>query len=64
MWRQINIIYMWYLGLAVKRLRFINCLNASTNNCATLRNQSLCRGTVILHKNDETNNSSGLHFKA
>ena len=45
-----------HLDLVVKQLYYISCLNA----CATFRNQKLCCGTVFLHKNDETENSSGL----
>ena len=39
---------------------YTNCLNAWTTNCATFGNQKFCCGTFFLHKNDETNNSSGL----
>ena len=45
-------VYMSYLNLVVKRLRWINCLNPWANNCTTFWNQKLCRGTVFLHKND------------
>ena len=53
-------IYRLYLDLVMKQLYHINCLNAWATNCATFRNQKLCCGTVFLHKNDETKNSSGL----
>ena len=54
-------IYRWYLGLVVKRLHCITCLNAWAANCATFWNQKLCCGTVFLNKNDETKNFSTLH---
>ena len=59
-WRQINSIYTWYLDLVVKRLHYINCLNLWATNYTTFRNQKLCCGTALLHKNDEIKNSSGL----
>ena len=59
-WYQIKSIYRLYLDLVVKQLYYISCLNACATNCATFRNQKLCCGTVFLHKNDETKNSSGL----
>ena len=43
-------IYRLHLDLVVNQL----CYNA------TFKNQKLCCGTVFLHKNDETKNSSGL----
>ena len=63
-WCQIKSIYRLHLDLVVRQLCYISCLNASATNCATSRNQNLCCGTVFLHKNDETKNSSGLQFKA
>ena len=63
-WCQIKSIYRLHLDLVVKQLCYISCLNACATNCATFRNQKLCCGTVFLHKNDETKNSSGLQFKA
>ena len=54
-WYQIKSIYRLHLDLVVKQLYYISCLN-----CATFRNQKLGCGTVFLHKNDETKNSSGL----
>ena len=33
--RQIRIIYRWYLGLIVKSLCCITCLNAWATNCAS-----------------------------
>ena len=62
-WRQIKSIYRLYLDLVVKKLCYINCLNAWATNCATFRNQKLCCGTVFLHKSDEIKTSSGLQFK-
>ena len=62
-WCQIKSIYRWYLDLVVKRLHCINYLNAWVNSCATFSNQMLCCGTFLLHKNDETKNTSGLQFK-
>ena len=59
-WYQIKSIYRLHLGLVVKQLYYISCLNAYATNCATFRNRKLCCGTVFLHKNDETGNSSGL----
>ena len=59
-WRQIKSIYRWYLDLVVKHLRSINCLNAWDTICATFGKQKLYCGTVFLHKNDETMNSSVL----
>ena len=58
-WRQIKSIRN---SILIKQ-HYINCLNAWATDCATFRNQKLCCGTVFLHKNDETKNSSGLHFK-
>ena len=49
-----------HLDLVVKQLCYITCLNACATNCANFRNQKLCCGTVFLHKNDKTKNSSGL----
>ena len=59
-WRQIKSIYRLHLDLVVKQLYYNSCLNAWATNSATFRNQKLCCGTVFLHKNDETKNSSGL----
>ena len=59
-WCQIKSIYRLYQDLVVKKLYYINCLNAWATNCATFRNQMLCCDTVILDKNYETKNSSGL----
>ena len=38
-WLQTKLIYMGYLGLVVKRLCCINCLNAGATTCVTSRNQ-------------------------
>ena len=59
-WYQIKLIYSLHLDLVVKQLCYISCLNACATNCATFRSQKFCCGTVFLHKNDETDNSSGL----
>ena len=59
-WYQIKSICKLHLDLVVKQLYYIICLNACATNCATFRNQKLCFGTAFLHKNDETDNSSGL----
>ena len=59
-WRQIKSFYRLHLDLVVSQLCYNSCLNAWTTNCANFRNQKLCSGTVFLHKNDETKNSSGL----
>ena len=59
-WYQIKSINRLHLDLVVKQLYYIICLNAYAANCATFRNQKLCCGTAFLHKNDETENSSGL----
>ena len=40
-WRQRQIGRL-YLDLVVKKLCYINCLNAWATNCATFRNQKLC----------------------
>ena len=63
-WRQVKSIYRLYLDLVDEQICYNNCSNAWATNCATFKNQKLCYGTVFLHKNDETKNSSGLHFKA
>ena len=63
-WCQIKSKYRLQLDLAVKQFSYISCLNACATHCATFRNQKSCCGTVFLHKNDETKNSSGLQFKA
>ena len=59
-WRQIKSIYSWYLDLVVKRLRFINFLNAWATNYATFSNRKLCCGTVFLRRSDQTKNPLGL----
>ena len=63
-WRQIKSIYRLYPDLVVNSMllkkHYTNCLSAWATNCATFRNQKFCCGTVFLHKNDETKNSSGL----
>ena len=63
-WRQIKSIYRLYQDLVVNSMllkkRYTNCLSAWATNFATFRNQKLYCGTVFLHKNDETKNSSGL----
>ena len=56
--RQIKSIYRLHLDLVVKKLYYINCLNAWATSFATFRNQILCCGTVFLDKNDEMKNSS------
>ena len=57
-------IDMWYLGLVVKRLRCINCVNPCATISATFSNQKLGCVIVFLLKNDETKNSSYLQLKA
>lgn len=63
-WRQVMLAVRCYINLAAKHNPFINFLDICVTLCATFLNQKLWRGTLSLHKNHETKNSSGLQFKA
>ena len=49
-WRQIKSVYRLYLDWVVKKIYYINCVNAWATNCATFINQKLCCDTVFLYK--------------